>query len=256
MINNTAQIDASAKIADDVTIGPWTVIGPDVQIGAGTVIGSHVVIKGSTRIGVNNHIYQFASVGEDCQDKKYHGEKTHLVIGDNNVIREGCTLHRGTVQDQGVTRIGDNNLFMVNVHIAHDAMVGNGTVMANNVTIAGHVHIGDYAVLGGFCGVHQFCKVGTHSMCGGGSIVLQDVSAYTTISGNPATSHGINKEGLRRRGFEKEVVSALRSAYKIMFRRGLAVKQAVEEIRQLPYQCPELEIFIESILVSSRGIVR
>jgi len=256
LINNTAQIDPSAKIADDVSIGPWTVIGPDVEIGAGTVIGPHVVLKGPTSIGTNNHIYQFASVGEDCQDKKYHGEKTRLVIGNNNVIREGCTVHRGTTQDQCVTRIGDNNLFMVNVHIAHDVVVGSDTVMANNVTIAGHVHVGDFAVLGGFCGIHQFCRVGAHSMCGAGSIVVKDVAAFVTISGSPVKTHGVNKEGLRRRGFEKEAVSALHQAYKIIFRRGLTVKRAIEQIRQLEYQGPELEVLIESILESSRGIVR
>ena len=256
MIDASAKIDPKASLGENVSVGPWTIIGPDVEIGDGTVVGPHVILKGPTSIGRNNKIYQFSSVGEDCQDKKYEGEATRLEIGDNNVIREACTIHRGTVQDEGVTRIGNNNLFMVNVHIAHDVVVGDNCIIANNAAIAGHVQIGDYAVLGGFAGVHQFCRIGAHSMSGVGSVIVKDIPAYVTVSGNTATSHSINVEGLRRRGFSKEAIAALQKAYKIVFRRGLTVKEAVAEVKALSYQGPELELFIESILSSTRGVVR
>lgn len=256
MISNAAQIDPKARLGDNVEVGPWTIIGPDVEIGDGTVIGPHVVLKGPTTLGRNNHIFQFASVGEDCQDKKYAGESTRLEIGDNNVIREACTIHRGTMQDQGVTRIGNNNLFMVNVHIAHDVMVGDNCIIANNAAIAGHVHIGDYAVLGGFAGVHQFCRIGAHSMSGVGSVIVKDVPAFVTVSGNTATAHGVNVEGLRRRNFSKPAIRALQQAYKIVFRQGLTVKDAVAKVRELDFKGPELDTFVDSIMSSTRGIVR
>lgn len=256
MIDNSARIDPKASLGENVSVGPWTIIGPDVEVGDDTEIGPHVILKGPTRIGRNNKIYQFSSIGEDCQDKKYAGEATRLEIGDNNVIREACTIHRGTVQDQGVTRIGSDNLFMVNVHIAHDVVVGDNCIIANNAAIAGHVQIGDYAVLGGFAGVHQFCRIGAHSMSGVGSVIVKDVPAFLMVSGNTATSHGINIEGLRRRGFSREAISALQKAYKIVFRQGLTVKDAVAKVSELDYQGPELTDFIESILSSTRGVVR
>lgn len=256
MIHKTAEIDPRAELAEGVEVGPWTIIGPDVSIGPGTVVGPHVVIRGPTKIGANNHIFQFSSVGEECQDKKYKGEPTLLEIGDNNVIRESCTIHRGTVQDNGITRIGNDNLLMVNVHVAHDVMVGNHTIIANNASLAGHVHVDDFAVLGGYSAVHQFCQIGAHSICGAGSVVLKDVAAFTVVNGNAAAAHGINVEGLRRRGFSKEAITALHRAYRIVFRKGLTVHDAVEEVKMLEYQGPELEVFIQSILLSTRGVVR
>jgi UDP-N-acetylglucosamine acyltransferase len=256
LIHPSAIVDPRAELADDVEVGPWTYIGPDVTIGSGTVIGPHVVINGPTRIGANNHIYQFASVGEACQDKKYKGEPTLLEIGDNNVIRESCTIHRGTVQDNGITRVGDNNLLMVNVHVAHDVMLGSNTIVANNASLAGHVHVDDYAVLGGYTAVHQFCRIGAHSICGAGSVVLKDVAAYLVVNGNTASAHGINVEGLRRRGFSKEAITALHRAYRIVFRKGLTVKDAVAEIEALDYKGSELKVLTDSILSSTRGLVR
>jgi UDP-N-acetylglucosamine acyltransferase len=256
LIHKTAEIHPSARLAEGVEVGPWTIIGPDVSIGAGTVIGPHVVIKGPTKIGANNRIFQFSSVGEECQDKKYNGEPTCLEIGDNNVIRESCTIHRGTVQDNSITRIGNDNLLMVNVHVAHDVVIGDHTIIANNASLAGHVYVGDYAVLGGYAAVHQFCHIGAHTMCGVGSVVLKDVAAYTVVNGNAASVHGINTEGLRRREFSKEALDALNKAYRIVFRRGLTVNDAVEEVQKLVYKGPELEVFIQSVVTSTRGIVR
>jgi len=256
LIHKTAEIDSRAELAEGVEVGPWTIIGPDVSIGPGTVIGPHVVIRGPTKIGANNHIFQFSSVGEECQDKKYKGEPTVLEIGDNNVIRESCTIHRGTVQDNSITRIGNDNLLMVNVHVAHDVMVGDHTIIANNASLAGHVHVDNHAVLGGYSAVHQFCHIGAHSICGAGSVVLKDVAAYTVVNGNTASAHGVNVEGMRRRGFSKETITALHRAYRIVFRKGLTVHDAIEEVKTLQYQGPELDVFIQSILSSTRGIVR
>lgn len=256
MIHATALIDPKAKLGANVSVGPWSIIGPEVEIGEGSWIGPHVVIQGPTRIGCNNQIFQFSSIGEACQDKKYKGEPTRLEIGDDNVIRESCSIHRGTVQDQGVTRIGNGNLFMVNVHLAHDVVVGDQCIIANNAAIAGHVHIGDYAVLGGFAGVHQFCRIGAHSMSGVGSVIVKDVPAFVTVSGNTAQAHGINLEGLKRRGFSKEAMRALQQAYKIVFRQGLTVADAMSKLATLTYQGPELDLFKASILSSQRGIIR
>lgn len=256
MIHKTAEIDPSAELAEGVEIGPWTIIGADVTIGPGTVVGPHVVIRGPTKIGANNRIFQFSSIGEECQDKKYNGEPTLLEIGDDNVIRESCTIHRGTVQDNGITRIGNDNLLMVNVHVAHDVMMGDHSIVANNASLAGHVHVGDYAVLGGYSAVHQFCHIGAHSICGAGSVVLKDVAAYTVVNGNTASAHGINVEGMRRRGFSKEATTALHRAYRIVFRKGLTVQDAIAEVKKLSYQGPELDVFIQSIQASTRGIVR
>lgn len=256
MIHPQAIVDPSARLADDVEVGPWTLIGPEVEIGAGSRIASHVVIKGPTRIGVGNRIFQFATVGEECQDKKYRGEPTRLEIGDHNVIREGVTLHRGTVQDAGVTRLGSHNLLMAYVHVAHDCVVGDHVIMANNAALAGHVHVGDHAVLGGFTAVHQFCRIGPHAMCGAGSVVLKDVPAYVMASGNSAHPHGINLEGLRRRGFSAQALATLRRAYKAIYRQGLTVEQALAALAALAVEEPAVLPLIESLRTSSRGIIR
>lgn len=255
-IHPLAIVDPSAKLADDVTVGPWSWIGPDVVIGEGTEILSHVVIKGPTVIGRHNRIFQFSSVGEACQDKKYKGEPTRLIIGDHNVIRESCTIHRGTVQDAGETRIGSHNLLMAYVHVAHDCVVGDHCILANNATLAGHVHVGDWAILGGGTMVHQFCRLGIHCMSAGGSIVLRDIPAYVMASGQSAEPHGINVEGLRRRGFSAEAISALRRAYKIVYRQGLTVQQALETLQNTFADVPEIQPLMASIQASERGIVR
>ena len=256
MIDSRAIIDPTAKLADDVEVGPWSFIGPDVEIGAGTVIGPHVVIKGPSTIGKNNRIYQFASVGEECQDKKYAGEPTTLVIGDNNIIREGVTIHRGTVQDAGTTIIGSDNLFMANVHVAHDCVIGDHVIMANNTAVAGHVHVGDWAILGGFTAVHQFCKIGPHVMCGTCSVVLKDIPAYVMANGNTAKPHGINVEGLKRRGFSPEAIMAIKRAYKTVFRNKLTTVQALAELKSASIEYPEIQVLIDSIESSTRGIIR
>jgi len=256
LIHPQAIVDPSARLADDVEVGPWTWIGPDVEIGAGTRIESHVVIKGPARIGKGNRIFQFATVGEECQDKKYKGEPTRLEIGDYNVIREGVTIHRGTVQDSGVTRIGHHNLLMAYAHVAHDCIVGDHVILANNAALAGHVHVGDYAILGGFTAVHQFCHIGPHVMCGAGTVVLKDIPAYVMATGNSARPHGINLEGLRRRGFSPEALSTLRRAYKTVYRQGLTVEQALQALDVMAQDEPAVQALIESLQTSSRGIIR
>lgn len=256
MIDSRAIVDSSAKVAPDVEVGPWSIIGPDVEIGEGTVIGPHVVVRGPTRIGRHNRIFQFASIGEECQDKKYAGEPTRLEVGDHNVFREGVTVHRGTVQDQSLTRIGSHNLFMANTHVAHDCMVGDHVILANNAALAGHVHVGDHAILGGFTAVHQFCHIGAHVMCGAGSVVLKDIPAYVMATGNTATPHGINTEGLRRRGFSPEALRTLRQAYKVIYRQRLTLEQALEQLEQMLGSCAELQLLIDSLQASTRGIIR
>lgn len=255
-IHPQAIVDPSAKLADNVTVGPWSYIGPGVEIGEGTEILSHVVVKGPTVIGRNNRIFQFSSIGEECQDKKYAGEPTTLTIGDDNVIRENCTIHRGTIQDRGETRIGSGNLLMAYVHVAHDCVVGNNTILANCATLAGHVNVGDFAILGGGTMVHQFCNIGPHSMAAGGSIVLKDIPAYVMASGQSAEPHGMNVEGLKRRGFSKEVLLSLRRAYKVIYRQGLTTEQAVEELTQAYSDVPEIQPLIESLRGAHRGIIR
>jgi len=256
LIDPRAIIDPSAVLADDVEVGPWTVIGPDVEIGEGTVIASHVVVKGPTKIGKNNRIFQFCTVGEDCQDKKFLGEATRLEIGDNNIFREACTVHRGTTQDKSLTKIGNGNLFMVNVHIAHDVMIANNCILANDTNIAGHVHIGENAILGGASQVHQFVQIGCHSMCGTGSIVLKDVPAYIMANGNSAKPHGINSEGLKRRGFTPDDIRALRNAYKLVYRKSLTLEEALLELKPLVSQSSSVTAFIDSLQLSTRGIIR
>ncbi|MDR5859022.1 acyl-ACP--UDP-N-acetylglucosamine O-acyltransferase [Halomonas eurihalina] len=255
MIHPTAIVDPGACLADDVEVGPFTVIGPDVEIGAGSRIGPHVVIKGPARLGERTRIFQFASVGEDCQDKKYAGEPTRLVMGDDNVVREGVTLHRGTMQDRAETTVGSRNLFMAYAHIGHDCVIGDDCILANQVTLAGHVTLGDFSILGGLSAVHQFCHFGEHAMAGGGSIITKDTPAYVMINGNPAQVHGLNLIGLRRRGFSNEALKALGDAYRLVYRQGLTVEQALSTIRSR-YSLPETETFAASIEESSRGIIR
>jgi len=256
MIDERAIIDPTAKLADDVTVGPWSIIGPEVEIGPGTKIESHVVIRGPTVIGAGNHVYQFSSIGEDTPDLKYHDEPTRLVIGDNNTIRENVTIHRGTVQDRSETRIGNDNLLMAYVHIGHDSVLGNNTILVNNTALAGHVHIGDWAILSGYTLVHQFCKIGAHSFSGMGTAIGKDVPAYVTVSGAPAEVRTINTEGLRRRGFSAEAISQLRRAFKILYRQGLTIDIALERLEALLHETPEIQALIDSIRASERGIVR
>lgn len=256
MIDPRAIIDPSARLADDVQVGPWTLIGPGVEIGAGTVIASHVVIKGPTTIGRNNRIFQFSTIGEDTPDLKYKGEPTRLEIGDHNVIREGVTIHRGTVQDRGVTTIGNHNLLMAYVHIGHDSVLGDHTILVNNTALAGHVLIGDWAILSGYTLVHQFVRIGTHSFSGMGSAIGKDVPAYVTVAGNPAEAKGINTEGLRRRGFSAEAIAALRRAYKAIYRQGLTLEDAIAELKGMVDAQPEVAPLLASLQSSGRGIVR
>ncbi|AOA58648.1 acyl-ACP--UDP-N-acetylglucosamine O-acyltransferase [Acinetobacter larvae] len=257
LIHPTAIIDPTATIAEDVVIGPYCIIGPQVSIGAGSVIHPHVVIAGYTRIGVCNEIFQFSSIGEICQDLKYQGEETWLEIGDYNKIREHCSFHRGTVQDQSITRIGSHNLMMVNTHIAHDCVVGDHNIIANNVGIAGHVHIADYVVIGGNSGIHQFCHIDSYSMIGGASLILKDVPAYVMASGNPAHAYGLNIEGMRRKGWSRNVIQALREAFKFIYKENLTTEQAIAKIQSeiLP-EAAEAQRLIDSLEKSKRGIVR
>jgi UDP-N-acetylglucosamine acyltransferase len=255
-IHPTAIVEPGARIASDVEIGPYAVIGPHVEIGAGSRVGSHTVITGNTRIGANNSIYQFVSLGDAPQDKKYGGELTHLEIGDNNTIREFCTINRGTVQDTGTTRIATDNWIMAYVHIAHDCQIGSRTVFANNAQLAGHVRVGDYAILGGFTVVHQFCRIGAHSITGMGTILLKDLPPYVTASGNPARPHGINAEGLQRRGYAAATVTGLKRAYKTLYRSGLTVEAAKDELTALSADLPELRLLLDFLAAPGRGIIR
>jgi UDP-N-acetylglucosamine acyltransferase len=255
-IHPTAIVDPAASIADDVEIGAYSIVGPDVEIGQGCRIGPHAVVTGHTRLGANNTIAQFVSVGEAPQDKKYRGEPTRLEIGNNNTIREFCTLNRGTVQDAGVTRIGDDNWIMAYVHIAHDCQVGNRTIFANNAQLAGHVHVGDDAILGGFTLVHQFCRVGAHSITGLGTVVLQDIPPYVKASGNPIKPYGINAEGLRRRGFTAENLAALKRAYRSLYRSGLTLEEAKTQLAAQAATSPEVHPLLDFLAVPGRGIVR
>ncbi len=257
MIHPTSIVDERAEIGDDVDIGPWCVIGADVVIGSGTCIGPHVVCRGPTRIGQNNRIFQFCSIGDDPQDKKYHGEpESYLEIGDGNTIREYCTMNRGTLQGGGVTRVGSNNWIMAYVHIAHDCIVGNDTVFANNASLAGHVAVEDRAILGGFTVVHQFCKIGSYSFSAFASVITKDIPPYVMVSDNPAGARGINREGLRRAHFSQETIDILRRAYKIIYRQGLTVDHAVEQLAELAAGCEAVRPLIDFLRESKRGIVR
>lgn len=255
MIHPSAVVDGSAVIGNNVNIGPWTYIGPNVEIGDDCSIASHVVIKGPTVIGKRNQIYQFSSVGEDTPDLKYKGESTRLLIGDNNTIREGVTIHRGTVQDKGVTEIGNNNLLMAYVHVGHDCVLGDNVVMTNNAAVAGHVYVGDWAILSGFAMVHQYVHLGAHCFIGPASFIYHDVPAAVTVSGSPAEPRTINREGLKRRGFTAEQISLANRMYKILYRRGLRLEEALLSISDLGDD-PIVLMFIESVERSTRGIIR
>ena len=254
MIHETAIIDSSAKLGNNVSVGPWTIIGPNVEIGDDCDIRSHVVIKGPTKIGARNTIYQFASVGEDCQDKKYAGEPTRLEIGDDNVIRESVTIHRGTIQDEGITRIGDRNLLMAYVHVAHDCMIGDDNIFANLVTLAGHVHVGNQVILGGLTGVHQFCHIGSHAFAAVNSIVVQDIPPFVMAQGHNARPRTINSEGLKRRQFSDQEIRNIRRAYKLLYHSSLTVEEAIQQIETL--EEPKLADFIKFVQQSQRGIIR
>jgi UDP-N-acetylglucosamine acyltransferase len=256
LIDATAVIDPGAEIAGNVSIGPYSVIGANVAIGAGTRIGPHVVINGHTRIGRDNTVYQFASIGEAPQDKKYKGEPTRLEIGDRNTIREFVTINRGTAQDEGVTRLGDDNWIMAYVHIAHDCQIGNQTIFANNASLAGHVTVGDYVILGGFTLVYQFCSLGPHSLTAYGSGISMDVPPYVTVGGSPARPHGLNMEGLRRRGFPEEARKVLKQAYKTLYRENRSLQDAIAELKGRVGECDELEVLVSFLETRSRGIVR
>ena len=249
-------IDPAAELAEDVSVGPYSVIEANVTIGAGTDIGPHVVIKGTTRIGSQNRIFQFASIGEEPQDKKYAAEPTALEIGDRNTIREFVTLNRGTAQDDGVTRLGDDNWIMAYVHIAHDCRIGNETIFANNASLAGHVSVGDYAILGGFTLVHQFCQIGAYSLTAFGSGISKDVPPFVTVGGTPARAHGLNMEGLRRRGFPEESRKALRRAYRTLYRESLSLQDALAALREQAASSAEVGKLVKFLEQQSRGIVR
>ena len=256
MLHPTAIIHPGAQLAGDVEVGAYSIIGEHVEIGVGTVVGPHVVIDGHTRIGKQNRIFQFCSLGEIPQDKKYAGEPTRLEIGDHNTIRESCTFNTGTVQDVGVTRIGNHNWVMAYVHVAHDCQVGNNVILANCTQLAGHVTIGDYAILGGFTGVHQFVKVGAHIITGVSTVLLQDIPPFVLASGNPAVPHGINSEGLKRRGFSGASIMAIKRAYKSLYRSGLSLDEAKAEIQSQLAEHGELQLMVDFFAASTRGIIR
>ena len=255
-IHSTAIIDPSVTIGAGVSVGPYTVIGPNVEIGDNTKIGPHVVIQGPTIIGVENKVFQFSSIGEIPQDKKYDGEASKLVIGDNNTIREFCTINRGTVADRGETIIGNNNWIMAYVHIAHDCIVGNDTIFSNGASIAGHVTVDDFAVLGGFTLVHQFCHIGAHSFCGMGSALNKDLPPYMIAAGNLAKAFGLNKEGLRRRDFSEDVIQALHLAYKALIVSKNSRAEQVEKIQDIVNSYEEVANFVKFVEQSKRGTVR
>jgi len=256
VIHERAVVSRDARVHEDVTIGPYSVIGPDVEIGAGTRIEAHVVLKGPTVIGVDNHVFQFTSIGDDPQDKKYGGESTSLTIGDRNTIRECCTINRGTVQDRGVTSIGNDNWIMAYAHIAHDCSVGNNTIFANNASIAGHVKVGDWAILGGFTASHQFCHIGAHSLTSMFTYITRDIPAYVVVSGRPAAPRGVNAEGLRRRGYSADQIRNIREAYRVLYRQGLKLDEAIQALAERAETQEELALFLASLKGSSRGLVR
>lgn len=260
LIHSTALIDPKAQLHPSVSVGAYSIIGPNVQIGADTVVGAHCIIDGHTTIGQANHFYRFCSIGGMPQDKKYAGEITHLAMGDRNMVREYVTINTGTVQDGGVTRLGSDNWIMAYVHVAHDCQIGNQTILANGVQMGGHVHIGDWAIVGGLVAIHQFGKIGAHSMTGGQSALHMDIPPYVMGSGNPCVPVGINVEGLKRRGFSTESISALRDAYKIIYRRGLSMSEACAEIRRRqqsePAVASTLQPLLDFVEASARGIIR
>lgn len=256
MIDKHAIVDSHAKIADNVEIGPFAIIGPNVEIGAGTKIGPHAVISQNTKIGTNNRIHAFAAIGGDPQHTGYKGESTYLEIGNDNIIREFCTLHRGTAQGGGVTRIGNKNFLMAYAHVAHDCVVGNEVILANNASLAGHVQVDDFVAFGAFCGVHQFVNIGAYSFLGRATKVGQDIPPYVLVTGVPGSPQGLNLVGLKRRGFDDKTIRKLRRAYSIVYRQGNKLKDAISELEQMSVECPELHPFIATLKSSKRGIAR
>lgn len=259
-IHPTALVDPGAELDSTVTVGAYSIIGPNVRVGAGTRIGPHVVIEGHTTIGNDNHIFQFASLGAAPQDKKYAGEPTRLEIGHRNTIREFCTFNLGTVQDDGVTSLGDDNWIMAYVHLAHDCRVGNNTIFANNASLAGHVHVGDWVILGGFSLLHQFCKIGAHAMTAFGARVSQDVPPFVMVGGIPSAPHGINSEGLRRRGFSPAQIADIRNAYRILYRSGLSLEDAKAELSKAEAASVESAAYLNLMRTfidgATRGLIR
>jgi UDP-N-acetylglucosamine acyltransferase len=255
-IHPTAIVDVKAELDSSVEVGAYTIIGAGVKVDADTRIGSHVVLKGPTTIGKNNQIFQFSSLGEQPQDKKYKDEPTALEVGDNNTIREFCTFNRGTAQDKGVTKIGNDNWIMAYVHIAHDCTIGNNTIFANNSSLAGHVDVHDYAILGGFTLIHQFCKIGAHVITAVNTVVFKDIPPYVTAAGYDAKPHGINAEGLKRRGYSPEAITQIKRAYKALYRNGLTLEEAKIELAEMQKSCNEIALLTDFLNVSTRGIVR
>lgn len=256
MIDPRAIVSPRARLAADVTVGAFTVIGDEVSIGPGTVIGPHAVINGPTQIGAGNRVFQFASIGDAPQDKKYKGEPTKLEIGDRNVFREFCTVNRGTTHDKGVTRIGSDNLFMSYTHVAHDCVLGDKIVMSNCATLGGHVQLGDWVIMGGFSGVHQFCKVGAHAFVANNTAVTRDVPPFVMTVGQPAEPHSINSEGLKRRGYTEEQIRNLRNAYRVLYRSSLKLTDAMAQLRELAASQAEVKEFVDFIATSTRSLVR
>jgi len=256
MIHATAIVDPAAKLAEGVTVGPYSIIGADVEIGPGSQIGPHVVLKGPTKIGANNRFFQFGSIGEDTQDLKYRGGRVILEIGDNNIFRECVTVHRGTEDGGGVTRIGDHNVLMAYSHVAHDCIVGNHNVFSNNATLAGHVVMEDHVIVSGLSAVHQFCRLGSHSFIARGTFIVKDVLPYVVVEGGSAKTYGINKIGLRRRGFSDQTILQLSRAYKTIFRKKYSVQEALHELEPMLAECPEVQALIDGLNISERGIVR
>jgi UDP-N-acetylglucosamine acyltransferase len=256
VIDARAVVSPQARLAADVSVGPFSIIGPEVEIGPGTVVGPHAVINGPSTIGAHNRIFQFASIGDAPQDKKYQGEPTRLEIGDRNVFRESCTVNRGTSHDKGVTRIGNDNLFMAYAHVAHDCVIGNQTVFANCAALGGHVEIGDWVILGGLTAVHQFTKIGAHAFLAGGAIVTRDVPPYVMVAGNPAAPHAVNSEGLKRRGFTEEQIRNVREAYRIVYRSELKLSEALARLEPQAAQRSEIRAFVDFIHASTRSLAR
>jgi UDP-N-acetylglucosamine acyltransferase len=256
VIDQRAIISPKAQLAADVTVGPYSIIGADVIMGPGCIVGPHVVLNGPTKIGAENRFFQFASIGDAPQDKKYKGEPTRLVIGDRNVFRESCTVNRGTTHDKGVTTIGDDNLFMAYSHVAHDCLLGSNIVFANGATLGGHVEVDDWVIVGGLAAIHQFCKIGAHAFIAGGAIVTRDVPTYVMAAGNPAGPHSVNAEGLKRRGFTPEQVRNVRNAFRILYRSDLLLADAVTRLKELGTTQPEVAALVDFISRSERSLIR
>ena len=256
MIHPTAVISENANIGDNVTIGPFCVVDDNVTIGDGCILKSHVVVRGPTRIGKNNKFFQFSSIGEDCQDKKYAGEPTELVIGDDNEFREGVTVHRGTIQDNSITIIGSRCLLMANAHVAHDCVLGDDIILANNVAVAGHVHIDDFVIVGGAVGIHQFCKIGAHAFLGAGGIILRDVPPFVMVSGQKNIPQGINSEVLKRRGFDKADIMAIKRAYKTIYREGNTLEEAISKLSAQEDNVEGVTVMTAFLKTAERGIIR